>query len=291
MARSARPNIRELDDCVRCSDSRGWQHEASFRVELFRQKQVFPILSASSCALLRSQGGSGAGMASSACPTCRVTKIDSHLFRVLLLRRLQLPTPLTVRTYRCGCPLDSLGHHRAACARAGVLAECRRPHLSRSWWARVNECVRPRPRLDGACCADGRRLEVVVNGLTLFGGSQIAVDTTPVSALHSDGTPLRRAAAEDGVALTALPKSRTWPELVGPRARARLVVMGPETRTFLSLLARAKARGECRLRRAEQAWRLRWGSLLSCTAARAFGSIFVGTPRSNRRRWGHSATP
>ena len=102
--------------------------------------------------------------------------------------------------------------------------------------------------LMGPGVADGRRLDVVVNGLPLFSGSQIAVDTTLVSALHSDGTPLRRAAAEDGVALTAaaLRKSRTYPELVGPRARARLVVMGvevggrwaPETRTFLSLLAR-----------------------------------------------------
>ena len=43
MAWGARPNVRELDDCVRGSDSRGWQHEASFRVEeLFRQEQVFP---------------------------------------------------------------------------------------------------------------------------------------------------------------------------------------------------------------------------------------------------------
>ena len=138
--------------------------------------------------------------------------------------------------------------------------------------------------------ADGRRLEVVVNGLPLFGGSQIAVDTTLVSALHCNGTPLRRAAGEDGVALTAaaLRKSRTYPELVGPRARARLLVMGvevggrwaPETRTFLSLLARARARGESRLlqRRAEQAWRLRWGSLLSCTAARAFASTLLELP-------------
>ena len=62
-----------------------------------------------------------------------------------------------------------------------------------------------------------------------------------------------------------------------------LVVMGrwaPETRTFLSLLARAKARGECRLlqKRAEQAWRLRWGSLLSCSAARAFASTLLELP-------------
>ena len=249
-----------------------------------------PLSMTPSCALLRSQGGSGAGMALSACPTCRVTKIHSHLFRVLLLRRLQLPAPLTARTCQCGRPLDSFGHHRAACARAGVLA--RRVYAFESVAARIcreaggrvstNVFVRDLD-LMGPGVADGRRLEMVA----LFGGSQIAVDATPVSALHSDGTPLRRAAAEDGVALpaAALRKSRTYPELVGPRARARLVVMGvevggrwaPETRTFLSLLARAEARGECRLlqRRAEQAWRLMWGSLLSCAAARAFASTLL----------------
>ena len=44
MARGARPNVRELDDFVRGTDSRGWQHEASFRVEeFFRQEQVAPL--------------------------------------------------------------------------------------------------------------------------------------------------------------------------------------------------------------------------------------------------------
>ena len=36
--------------------------------------------------------------------------------------------------------------------------------------------------------ADGRRLEVVVDGLPLFGGSQLAVDATVVCALRSDGS-------------------------------------------------------------------------------------------------------
>ena len=42
---------------------------------------------------------------------------------------------------------------------------------------------------------DSRRLEVVVDGLPLFGGSQLAVDTT----LDSDGSPHRGAADTDGV--------------------------------------------------------------------------------------------
>ena len=47
--------------------------------------------------------------------------MELQLFRVLLLRRLQFPLPMTVRNCRCGLPVDLRGHHRAACARAGVL--------------------------------------------------------------------------------------------------------------------------------------------------------------------------
>ena len=42
-------------------------------------------------------------------------------FRVLLLRRLWLSFLPNARNGRCGLPLDSCGHHRAACAAAGVL--------------------------------------------------------------------------------------------------------------------------------------------------------------------------
>ena len=57
------------------------------------------------------------------CPTCRITTIPPQLFRVTLLRRLRLPLHLTVRSCRCGLPLDEFGHHRAACAQAGVLSK------------------------------------------------------------------------------------------------------------------------------------------------------------------------
>ena len=46
--------------------------------------------------------------------------------------------------------------------------------------------------------ADGRRLEVVADGLPLFGGAQFAVDTTLVCALRRDGNATRIAADEDG---------------------------------------------------------------------------------------------
>ena len=107
--------------------------------------------------------------------------------------------------------------------------------------------------------SDGRRLEVVVDGLPLHG------DTTLVCALHADGRTRRGAASQDGVALRAAKRKKvaTHPELVGLHSRAKLVVLGvevggrwsDETRTFLSRLAKARARTEMPLMRrsAEQA--------------------------------------
>ena len=84
-------------------------------------------------------------------------------------------------------------------------------------------------------------------------------------------------------------KERSYPELVGPRSRAKLVVLAgevggrwsEETATFLRLLAVARARSESTLmrRRAEQAWRMRWGGMLACAAARAFAALLL--QRSN----------
>ena len=59
-----------------------------------------------------------------------------------------------------------------------------------------------------ANAGDGRRLEVVVDGLPLFGGWQLAVDTTLVCAVRV--------------------KERRYPEFVGVQARARLVVLAVE---------------------------------------------------------------
>ena len=116
---------------------------------------------------------------------------------------------------------------------------------------------------------DAQRLEVVVDGLPLYGGVQLAVDTTLVSAIQGNGEPRNGAAERDGVALAQAKrkKARMYPELVRPGARARLVVLALEAggrwfkdaRAFVQLLARARARSEPRLiqRRVEQAWRLR----------------------------------
>ena len=49
--------------------------------------------------------------------------------------------------------------------------------------------------------ADGGSLEVVVDGLPLHAGVQLAIDTTLVGALRGDGTARRGAAVTDGVRL------------------------------------------------------------------------------------------
>ena len=81
-------------------------------------------------------------------------------------------------------------------------------------------------------------------------------------------------------------KERTYPELVHLRARTRLVVLAgevagrwsEETLRFIGLLARGRARNEIKLmrRRVEQAWRLRWWTMFSCDAARAFAASWLG---------------
>ena len=105
--------------------------------------------------------GPGAGLALSCSPTCRITRLEAQLFRVTLLRRLQLPLPFTERSCRCGLPLDSLG-------RAGVLGK--RGWALESIAARIcrgggrvttNMLVRDLDLALPGAVANGRRLEVV----------------------------------------------------------------------------------------------------------------------------------
>ena len=173
---------------------------------------------------------------------------------------------------------DGAEMYRAPCARAGMLGRriaariCREAngHVRTDMFVRDMDLAVPG-------VPDSRRLEVVVDGLPLRGGAQLALDTTLVCALHADG----------GVALQAAKRQKvaTYPELVGPHSRAKRVVLAVgvggrwsgETRGFLSQLARARAREEVPLlrRRAKQAWRLWWGAMLGCAAAKAVASSLL----------------
>ena len=207
-------------------------------------------------------------------PIAPHSRFDPQPFRVLILRRLWLPLPPIARNCRCGLPLDSCGHHRAACAAAGVLVrrgfavESAAARICREAGTRVSLDVRVQDmdlaRLDAL---DNRRLEIVADGLPLFQGAQLEVDTTLVSALRRDGVPHSLAENHIGAVQD--------PELTGQFGRIRLVVLAgevagrwsEESRDFLSQLAKAKARREPRhLRtRARQ-----WATLLACSASKAF---------------------
>ena len=221
-------------------------------------------------------------------PSAPHARFDPQPFRVLLLRRLWLQLPSSSRSCRCGSPLDSSGHHRAACAVAGVLSrrgvalESAAARVCREAGGRVTSNVRVQDMdLAAPDRLDNRRIEVMVDGLPLFHGAQLAVDTTMVSPLRRDGSHHPRCADISGAALTAARrrKEATYPELHVWNGRTRLVVLGAEvggrwsdeSAGFVRHLANAKARGEPPVLRgrAQQAWMHRWSSLLACSAAKA----------------------
>ena len=90
---------------------------------------------------------------------------------------------------------------------------------------------------------------MVADGLPLFDGVQLAIDTTFMFAVQGDGEPSRGAADKDGVRARRR-KEQTYPELVQPGVRARFVVLGLEVGG-------------------------RWLSIISCAAARAFAASLL----------------
>ena len=159
---------------------------------------------------------------------------------------------------------------------------------------RVNN--RRRPYRDSNAL-DSRRLEVVADGLTLWHGAQLAINTTLVSPLRRDGTARRRAANHDGAALEEARqrKERTYLELSGDGGRARLVVLAAEvggrwsreTAEFLCALAKARAQSEPLLLqgRAQAAWLRRWSAMLACSAARSFPMSLLDHDAENEVRF------
>ena len=75
----------------------------------------------------------------------------------------------------------------------------------------------------------GNTIEVIANGLALWGGAELAVDTTLVSPLTRAGEPRRRAGRFAAATLheTGKAKERAYPELLH-NSRCRLVVLGIE---------------------------------------------------------------
>ena len=184
------PPLREPEHHEPGGTRAGWQHEAASRVERqFRTEVLLPQMSAQQWAMLRSQSGPVAGVPFSTAPSSPLTRIEPALFRVLLQR-------------------SQLSVCQTACSRSGVLGrgefalESAAARVCREVGGRVATNILVRDLDLGTPDArDARRLEVVVDGLPLFGGAQLAVDTTLVSAIQGNGEPRNGAADRDGVAL------------------------------------------------------------------------------------------
>ena len=102
LANGQRPPRREPEEFEPGGCRHGWQHEAASRVERQHRGRLMPRFPQQQRAMLRSQSGPLAGVPLSTTLCNFLSRIDSHFFRVLLLRRLRLPLPLSARLCRCG---------------------------------------------------------------------------------------------------------------------------------------------------------------------------------------------
>ena len=153
---------------------RGWQHGAVHAYHTSFEASLQPRLDPASQALLASQQGPHASRSFTTIPYNTDTQYPTHLFRILMLRRLRLPIPLTARHCRCRRTLDTYGDHRAACAQSGILRNRSTPleraaaRMCREAGARVTtNTLLTDLNLDHIHRQDDRRIEVIANGLPI----------------------------------------------------------------------------------------------------------------------------
>ena len=297
LARTSPPQEDSEDD-EPADFTRGWQRSASRAVDRVSAVYLAQRLDASSQALLESQSGPFAAKVFTALPTSPELRLEPASFRVLLLRRLRLQLPLVPATCPCRRRLDALGDHRASCPRSGLLRPRAIPleraaaRMCREAGATVSTNVLLRDLNLVVHNQDDRRIEVIANGLPLWGGAQLAVDTTLVSALDSAGQPRRQQRSTTGAALRIArrAKERTYPELLRAE-RCRLVVPGielggrwsSEAAQFVRMLARSRARSAPHVLRsgATAAYVSRWSALLAFAVARAVAASLLSLPLGN----------
>ena len=99
----------------------GWQRIACQARDDAESAALLSSLDTAARALMLSQAGTHASRAFTAFPTAAEFRVENPLFRIMLLRRLRLPLPISPRHCSCHRVLDVFGDHRAACAQAGVL--------------------------------------------------------------------------------------------------------------------------------------------------------------------------
>ena len=279
----------------------GWQFHASVaRDTLFATSVHLPLLSTDHRALRASQRGPCTSRHFSCLPTCPETTFSAEEFRTLLLVRLHLPLHLDARFCKCGELLDVYGHHRSACSRVGLLkprgtpAEVCMARICREAGARVKENQLLRDLNVVAQADDQRRIEVIANGLPFWGGKQVAIDTTVVSALTGQGVARGR---REGQAIheAEQDKRRRYLELLtGTRCHFLVVAFevagrwSPSAVTSLRNLAWYKSLSVPRvLRRSTQLlFFQRWTALLACSIQRAYAASLLGKPLGTCERAG-----
>ena len=133
---------------------------------------------------------------------------------------------------------------RRGCAVEGAFGQ-----VCREAGARVATYVQARDSDVTEQRGQGRRLEVVAEGLFVFGGSQLAFDATLVVVLQRDGIIRTKADIVHGVALQVGRRrgALTFPEFHGNNGRTRFVVIAWEvagrwSREFMRSLACEKPR-------------------------------------------------
>ena len=149
---------------------------------------------------------------------------------------------------------------------------------------------------------DDRRLEVVVSGLPVHNGAQVAVDATLVSPLTRKGTARAKAHWKDGAALEDARKLKrtTYPELENSK-RCRLLTAGMEVGgrweesayDFLVELAKAKAQEASAVLRgsATYSWLQRWVAILSKAGMDSFVATLLDNNAQKTELWNGTAPP
>ena len=262
-------------------------------------------------ALLRSQSGPGASHLLTAAPTSDDCSLTPEIFQAALRRRLRWPLPLaTSHCDGCSCEIDPWGDHLSACMRSGrpklrsLRPEATVAQICREAGGRVKTNVMLRDMNIAVPAADERRLEVLVSGLPVFGGSQLAVDVTLRSCLTRDGVARANAHWSDGACAEGgrEDKEAKYPELISGE-RCRLVVLAVElggrfsveTCEFIRQLAGAKAQTvPAHLRHSTAiAFERRWSRMLAVSVSVAHLEsllldkevLATSAPRSAREPW------
>ena len=137
--------------------------------------------------------------------------------------------------------------------------------------------------------ADGRRIEVVANGLQAFHGQQLAIDATCISPISRAGAPHPGTRTDPGRAAqhAELRKRRRYPELTAAR-RCRLVVVAvevggrwePDARQLIRALARERSTEAPPWVRAAACagWTARWAAVVAVGVQRALATSLLELP-------------